>query len=552
MEKVTRRGFVAGAMTAGAAVAAASVSASAQADEATIPQTWDYECDYLVIGYGGAGLWSALCAADEGGAKVICLEKAPEKGGGNSMMNLGEFTYVDEDGVDGAVDYVLAMSQGLTPEPIARAWAQECTRNFEYAERWGLKPWLKSGTLASGGVNSCEFPNLPGSEYLQLGALADCASDAFDVLDATRADLGVEVIFSCHDEDLIQDPETREILGAYTYIGDDGVRYAVKARKGTLLSTGGFEFNEEMKNEYLKVTPVYFSGWPFNTGDGQRMAQRVGAQLWHMNNMAGEPCIYFPTDPDYNEAYLGVTPLSNDYIIVNRFGRRWFKESDVWSHHNGWKLMCDFDFTIADYSRVPSFYILDQKAIDAGGIIPEYNAGILGFNKMGMTSEAVPESCGKHYGGSGDNSTEIERGFIMKGDTIEELVEKIHGIDDRCGGMDSAVLEETVENYNSYCETGKDLELGRAAVTMSALEPPYYAIPIYPSGFTTLGGCKKNEHGQVLDLNDEPIPRLYAAGSNGNMAAHSYGISGGNNAENLAWGRIAARHACSLEPWDAK
>ena len=55
---------------------------------------------------------------------------------------------------------------------------------------------------------------------------------------------------------------------------------------------------------------------------------------------------------------------------------------------------------------------------------------------------------------------------------------------------------------------------------------------------------------QVLDTEDEVIPRLYAAGSFGNFQRHTYGISGGGNAENMVWGRIAARHAAALEPWD--
>ena len=34
--------------------------------------------------------------------------------------------------------------------------------------------------------------------------------------------------------------------------------------------------------------------------------------------------------------------------------------------------------------------------------------------------------------------------------------------------------------------------------------------------------------------------------------AHSYGITGGNNSENMVWGRIAGRHCAGLEPWDKK
>ena len=57
---------------------------------------------------------------------------------------------------------------------------------------------------------------------------------------------------------------------------------------------------------------------------------------------------------------------------------------------------------------------------------------------------------------------------------------------------------------------------------------------------------------EVLDPAGNVIPRLYAAGCFGNMAGHTYGISGGNNAENMVWGRIAGRNAASLEAWDAQ
>ena len=42
-------------------------------------------------------------------------------------------------------------------------------------------------------------------------------NEGWHTLDQARADLGIEVKFSCHDETLIQNPETKEIVGAYTY-----------------------------------------------------------------------------------------------------------------------------------------------------------------------------------------------------------------------------------------------------------------------------------------------------------------------------------------------
>ena len=62
----------------------------------------------------------------------------------------------------------------------------------------------------------------------------------------------------------------------------------VKARKGVVLTCGGFENNQEMIRNYLPGMPYcYTSGSPYNEGDGITMAMSVGADLWHMNNYAG-------------------------------------------------------------------------------------------------------------------------------------------------------------------------------------------------------------------------------------------------------------------------
>ena len=96
---VSRRSFLKGAGLAAAAMAGTAALAGCANESAGgadtlantgdwLPQTWDYECDLLVIGYGGAGMWASLIGADECGQQVLVLEKAPERGGGNSSINL--------------------------------------------------------------------------------------------------------------------------------------------------------------------------------------------------------------------------------------------------------------------------------------------------------------------------------------------------------------------------------------------------------------------------------------------------------------------------------
>ena len=40
---------------------------------------------------------------------------------------------------------------------------------------------------------------------------------------------------------------------------------------------------------------------------------------------------------------------------------------------------------------------------------------------------------------------------------------------------------------------------------------PYFAIPLYPGGPYTKGGLRAHVRRAVLDWDDTPIPRLYAA-----------------------------------------
>jgi len=74
-------------------------------------------------------------------------------------------------------------------------------------------------------------------------------------------------------------------------------------------------------------------------------------------------------------------------------------------------------------------------------------------------------------------------------------------------------------------------------------------IELWPGGFSTMGGPKKNVRGQVLDVEGNPIGRLYAAGSPGHTLGQLYSISGANNGEVFVWGRISGRNAAALKSW---
>lgn len=284
MSEISRRNFLKGAAVAGAAVAGSAAlagcsSGGSAASGDWMPKSWDYETDVVVVGYGGAGMWSSLVAADEGGSEVVILEKAPVEGGGNSRINNGEWTVIKDEKL--FRDYCVAFGHGLIEEDMIDAYIGEATKHTDYADKYGMTYEVVEQALA-GAIPEYFF--LDDNAYegsCKLSSVDGFGMLSFHELDAQREALGVEVLFDCHDERLIQNPQTKEIVGAYTMIGNE--EKTVKARKAVIMTLGGFEFNEELKNQYLKCSPFKFEGWRFNTGDGIKMVEDVGAKLWHMD-----------------------------------------------------------------------------------------------------------------------------------------------------------------------------------------------------------------------------------------------------------------------------
>src|SRR3546814_7996361 len=76
---------------------------------------------------------------------------------------------------------------------------------------------------------------------------------------------------------------------------------------------------------HLKAYPIYFYGSPANTGDGIRMAQAVGADLWHMNQMIGRAVGHF-AHPDGREISFNISVNPPGYAIVDKYGQRFANE----------------------------------------------------------------------------------------------------------------------------------------------------------------------------------------------------------------------------------
>jgi succinate dehydrogenase/fumarate reductase flavoprotein subunit len=542
---LSRRNFI---KTSAAGIGAATLTGlgakKAGAQNRPPEEKWDYEADVVVVGYGGAGVVAAITAHDAG-AEVLVLEKSPSLasigitdgkipaqqisgGGGNSHICMGQFCCPDN--AEEAAKYLYAGCGGndaggsLTAMSLCRAWAEEAVKNKAWADEMGI-PNKSMG-------NRSEFDHFPGASSMYVYQTIGFGQVWFKVLDDHAQKRGIQILFDTPGKELIQDPFTKEVIGIRAETG--GQKRTIRARKGVILSTGGIEFNEKLKNKYLKCYPMKFYGWGYNTGDGVIMAQKVGADLFNMDNLCGNCCAWFPEDPANvgRSAFMG----SKNYVWVNKFGKRFINERDSRNDpHKGWFLFSEFDLYNATYPNIPFYLVFDETARLAGSLD---SSGRSATPTMGRP--LLPAELGGYEPWSKDNSVEIEKGWIKKGETLEKLAAVIGG------PMDAATLKESVKIFNGHCAKGKDAEFGRNADTMAPVEtPPFYAVPMYPGLVSTTGGPAINEKQQVIDPDERPIPRLYAAGTCGSVVTRVYSVTGGNLGGCMISGRISGKCAAA-------
>jgi hypothetical protein len=224
-------------------------------------------------------------------------------------------------------------------------------------------------------------------------------------------------------------------------------------------------------------------------------------------------------------------------IWVNKYGSRYINEGNR-ENLNWWLKHTNYNLNEPGYADVPSYLIFDET-VRKGGPIARSERGVAGI-------EVLPvEMGGPSEGWSHDNMREIEKGWIKKADTIEELGLVIGG------KVNPATIKETLNKFNRYCEQGYDPEFGRDVQSLKPLvTPPFYSCTLYPGGINTCGGPRRNGYGQILNPNREIIPRLYSAGEMGSIVGNIYAIGGINAGGMMASGRLAGKSVAALNGWD--
>jgi len=114
--------------------------------------------------------------------------------------------------------------------------------------------------------------------------------------------------------------------------------------------------------------------------------------------------------------------------------------------------------------------------------------------------------------------------------------------------MPEGSLQQTVEFYNRHAQRGEDPVFGKAAEWITPLvHPPFAALDCTTGGSLyaafTLGGLRTGVHGEVLTVDGDLVPGLYAAGrTSASLAAPGY-ASGISIGDGTFFGRRAGRTA---------
>jgi succinate dehydrogenase/fumarate reductase flavoprotein subunit len=484
----------------------------------------DVETDVLIVGYGAAGANAAI-AAHDAGARVLIMEKLAYAGG-NSGVCAGAM--VIPASVEEAIQYYRALSFGTVDEEMIHVFAEAMVNVPQLLTELGAK-------YEVGQMVPAYFPSLLSGSVQRI-KFNPTGTDGFRFLEELLKDRQVEVLMDTEATALIQDPQTGEVRGVKA--NREGKEVTLVARKAVVLACGGYEYNPTMLADFnFPGATDYIFPWgtPGNTGDGIKMAAEAGAALWHMASIEwGALCARNPSQ-EFGTAVgtgLGMKRPEGSYMFANRYGKRFMAEDTRLVHRKAPLEILFFDHERAEYRNLPAYMIFDESYRREGPIASTTED----FEEMWGGPVGYP-IVHKIYEWSGDNRAEIDKGWIFQAETIADLAGKI--------GADAAALETTIRDYNRACADSHDPQFGRTEASLAPLDtPPYYAIELALTLVNTQGGPKHNIDCQVLDYNDKPIPRLYAAGELGSFFGFLY-QGGSNYPEAWAFGQIAGKRAAA-------
>ena len=545
-----------------------------------LPERWDLEVDVAVLGSGASALTAALAAADTG-AKVAVLEKGALVGGTSATSggiawipnNHHQASHGIADSREDALAYLSSLSLGVMDVDLAEAFVDRGPEMVRYLEehtpvrfhlaegypdyhpehpgglpRGGrsLDPDLfafeELGSWAGrvNGQGTDLHPQAPVVPVTLVEAMETGIPDAEVLAERSRRDfraLGRALIGGllkgCLERELPVMTGVRAVelirrdaavVGVRTE--RDGRDFFIKARKGVVLATGGFEWSSELVKAFLRGPLTGPASPPENEGDGLIMAMEVGAALGNMSEAWWMPTIPIPGETVRGKPLFRICVSERTLpgsILVNRKGQRFVNEAA--NYNDIGRAFHTFDPTNFSFLNSEAWLVFDDAYFQ--------KYPVAGFRP----------------------GADRPDGLVHSGETLVELAAPL--------GVDAAGLEASIARFNTFAARGEDPDFGRGEsaydcyngdrtlpkpfATLGPIEvAPFHAVRLVSGALGTKGGPKTNASAQVLDPRGRVIPGLYAAGNA--MAGATgmvYGGAGGTLGPGMTFGYIAGQSAGS-------
>jgi hypothetical protein len=539
-----RRGFLGAAALGAGALGLAALAGCGTTDggsatggatalaPAGIPETWDRECDVVVLGTGTVLPAAAYCAIN--GLETIVLEKNTWAGG--ETATAGGKCYVPASNVletpdsrAEALAYLTACNphEFVTPSMV-EAYLDEGIKMIDFLKEKVNVNWQFFGTSLKPSISGFENVHgslgVPSEDNPQQTTGKNFQQPQIDAI----TDAGGQILLSTAGKRLVArqlDDGRQEVLGVIALEG--GKEFSIKARKGVVIGTGPYDYNRELCKQLLPYPSAYTWALDTCTGDGLLMALGVGAQISQTNRGWGiMPEIYaidvieagatlpIYAQGDFNEKILGGASSfmfgpGSIAPIVSRMGQRFYKEPGNYSTMAAWAGLDAREETKFDYRFMPySFGIIDAET--AAGV--------------------------------GYDTLDPQPGWLSKGNTFEELAD--------AAGIDKRNFVNTMARWQDDANNGGvDTEYGREGIRPLGAAP-YYAVKVCQFLQSTVGGIAVNEKAQVKAAVGDIIPRLYATSTAASLGGIVYPGGGGSIGPGMAFAYAAGVDVSTLENWE--
>lgn len=440
----------------------------------------EIEKDVVIIGSGGAGI-SAAATIHELNGSVVIVEKMPYYGG--NTLRAG--------GTMNAVDPIRQKRQGI--EDSIELYIQQ---TYDFGGQKGDLKLIQ--TLAENALDARNWLSSYGgkwSEYVYqtIGGLWPRSMDVNVYGDTLNMYLDplLKAVLSDEENDLLLNVKATAILmdegvvkGIEAESTIDGTKYRIYGKKGVLIATGGYSANLEMVRLFNSNIPLNTSNHIGATGDGIILAQQVNAALVGMDAIQIHP----HGNPQSGLLQSEIAGNVTDSIYINVDGKRFVNEQATWQEIS--------EAVLNQPNKIMySIYDAAQNIQDKMQAISEFR--------------------------------------LIEADSIGSLATKL--------GIDETSLKNTIQTYNTAILQGSEDAFGKN-LGHPIEQAPFYACLLTPVYHYTMGGIQINEQAQVISIDHQVIPHLYAAGEVTGGIHGDNRLGGNAMTDNTVFGRIAGQN----------